>query len=253
MNYPLRRLRTPEERVGMLPHASLPPPAPSSAASDEDRLLLRALRDGDESAFAEVMDAHFSSMLRVAQSHVNGRAAAEEVVQDTWLAAIEGIGRFEGRSTVKTWLFHILRNIARDRGRRDDRQRPLSTLQSGNALEAPTDPLDRVVDARTAAAGHGHSAMWSGRNPDPEEQLLVRELGDRLEAALAVLPPRQREVINLRDVEGWSAAEVCNILGISDTNQRVLLHRARERVRHELRHYLSGGDICSDERDDDLL
>jgi RNA polymerase sigma-70 factor (ECF subfamily) len=252
MNHPLRQLRTPEERVGMLPNASLPPPAERSAASDEDGLLLRALRDGNESAFAQVMDCYFSSMLRLALSHVKDRASAEEVVQETWLAAIEGIDRFEGRSTVKTWLFHILRNVARSRGRRDDRLRPLSTLQAADASAAGIDPLDRVVDARAAAPGLGHAALWAGHNPDPETQLLAGELRDQLEMALATLPPRQREVIVLRDVDGWSAAEVCNILGVTDTNQRVLLHRARERVRHELRQYLSGSDICRDEHDNDL-
>jgi RNA polymerase sigma-70 factor (ECF subfamily) len=252
MNHPLRQLRTPQERVGMLPNASLPPPPERSAASDEDRLLLSALRDGVESAFAQVMDTYFSSMLRLALSHVNDRASAEEVVQDTWLAAIEGIGRFEGRSTVKTWLFHILRNMARSRGRRDDRLRPLTALQSAGAAAAGIDPLDRVVDARAAAAGHGRAALWAGHNRDPEAELLAGELREQLETALRTLPPRQREVLVLRDVEGWSAAEVCNILGVTDTNQRVLLHRAREKVRHELRQYLSGSDICRDEHDDDL-
>ncbi|HEX6307832.1 MAG TPA: RNA polymerase sigma factor [Longimicrobiales bacterium] len=252
MNLPLRQLRTPEERVGRLPNASLPPPPEPGTISDEDRLLLSALRDGDESAFAQVLDTCFSSMLRLALSHVNDRASAEEVVQETWLAAIEGIGRFEGRSTVKTWLFHILRNIARSRGRRDDRLRPLSALQSADAAAAGIDPLDRIVDARSAASGHGRAALWAGHNPDPEAELLAAELWEQLETTLATLPPRQREVIVLRDVDGWSAAEVCNILGITDTNQRVLLHRARERVRHDLRQYLSGSDICRDEHDDDL-
>lgn len=252
MNHPLRQLRTPEERVGMLPNASLPPPPERTAASHEDRLLLSALRDGDESAFAEVMDTYFSTMLHVALSHVTDRASAEEVVQDTWLAAIAGIGRFEGRSTVKTWLFHILRNIARSRGRRDDRLRPLTALQSADATAAGTDPLDGVVDARSAGSGHGRAALWAGHNPDPEAELLAGEMREQLDNALRTLPPRQREVIVLRDVEGWSAPEVCNFLGITDTNQRVLLHRARERVRHELRRYLSGSDICGDEHDDDL-
>ncbi|MGH7448411.1 MAG: RNA polymerase sigma factor [Longimicrobiales bacterium] len=251
MNHPLRRLRTPAERVGMLPNASLPPP-PERSASDEERLLLSALRDGDESAFVHVMDTHYTSMLRLALSHVSDRASAEEVVQDTWLAAIEGIGRFEGRSTVRTWLFHILRNIARSRGRRDDRLRPLSALQSADASETGLDPLERVVDARAAAEGHGRAAQWAGSNPDPEAQVLAGELKEKLESALATLPPRQREVIILRDVEGWSAPEVCNVLGVTVTNQRVLLHRARERVRHELRQYLSDGEICRDENGHDL-
>jgi RNA polymerase sigma-70 factor, ECF subfamily len=249
---PLRQLRTPEERVGMLPNASLPPPSSARTASEEDHLLMRALQDGDEAAFVQVLDENFPGMLRMALSHVNDRAVAEEVVQDTWVAAIEGIGRFEGRSTVRTWLYHILRNIARARGKREDRLRPLSALQPLHAEDVGVDPLIQIVDDRTAASGHGHGALWAGHNPDPEQQLVSSELRERIEVALASLPPRQREVIVLRDVEGWSAPEVCNILGISDTNQRVLLHRARERVRHELRQYMGEGDLCGDEQNDHL-
>jgi RNA polymerase sigma-70 factor, ECF subfamily len=234
----------------MLPHASLPPPAASSPAAEEDRVLLRALRERDESAFAHVLDAYFSSMLHIALGHVRDRATAEEVVQDTWLAALEGIDQFEGRSTAKTWLFHILRNIARGRGRRDDRTRSFSSLQTGDAADgAPGEP-DRVAGRRVGTGEPGRDVLWAGRNPDPEELLLSRELESRIEAALAVLPRRQRDVIVLRDIEGWTAAEVCNILDVSDTNQRVLLHRARERVKHELRGYLADNDICHDEHGD---
>lgn len=235
----------------MLPNASLPPPDAGTTAQ-EDHLLLQALRDADESAFAQVVDAYYSSMLHVALSHVGDRAVAEEVVQDTWLAAMEAIHRFEARSTVRTWLFRILRNIARARGQRDARLRPLSALQTPAADAAGHDPLDRVVGTRAAASGYGRAALWAGQHPDPEERVLSRELGDRLQAALSRLPPRQCEVILLRDVQGWSAAEVCNVLGISETNQRVLLHRARERVRNELRHYLGTGNICGDEQRHEL-
>jgi RNA polymerase sigma-70 factor, ECF subfamily len=249
---PLWQLRTPEERVGMLPNASLPPPSSARSVSEEDYLLMRALRDGDESAFVQVLDKHFPGMLHMALGHVNDRAVAEEVVQDAWVAAIEGIGRFEGRSTVKTWLYHILRNIARARGKRDDRLRPLSALQSRHAQAAGVDPVTQIVDSRAAASGHGRAALWAGYNQDPEQHLLSSELSERIEVALARLPQRQREVIVLRDVEGWTASEACNILRISDTNQRVLLHRARERVRHELRQYMGEGDLCGDEQNDHL-
>jgi RNA polymerase sigma-70 factor, ECF subfamily len=249
---PLRQLRTPEERVGMLPNASLPPPSAVRTASGEDHLLMRALQHGDEAAFVQVLDEHFPGMLRLALSHVSDRAVAEEVVQDTWVAAIEGIGRFEGRSSVKTWLYHILRNIARARGKRDDRLRPLSALQSRHAEAAGVDPLTQIVDSRAAASGHGRAALWAGHTPNPEEQLLSGELRERIEAVLATLPTRQREVILLRDVEGWTAFEVCNTLGISDTNQRVLLHRARERVRIGLRQYMEEGDLCGHEQNDHL-
>lgn len=220
MNTPVLRLRTPEERVGTLPHVSLPPPPPALVAvPDEEWLLMRALRDRDESAFARVLDLYHPAMLRIARSHVRSQATAEEVVQDTWLAALDGIDRFEGRAALKTWLFRILRNIARGRGRRDDRMRSFSDL-SGEA----NDPIEALIDDASSR--------------DPEQKVLDRELGQRIDAAIATLPTRQQEVIVLRDVEGWSAEEVCNVLGVSDTNQRVLLHRARERVRKALRDYI---------------
>lgn len=234
-----RHLRTPEERVGMLPNASLPPP---QIEGGEEGLLVRALRWRDEEAFGRVLDAYFPAMLRVALSHVDGRAAAEDVVQETWLAALAGIDGFEGRSSVRTWLFGILRNIARTRGRRESRMRPFGELASGTD-GAAADPLDTVVDGRTAAAGYGLAGLWA-RSEDPERGVLARELEERIEAALSVLPPRQREVIVLRDVEGWSSAEVCNALGLSETNQRVLLHRARNRVREELKAYLTDEEPC---------
>jgi RNA polymerase sigma-70 factor (ECF subfamily) len=250
MSQPTRRLRTPEERVGMLPNASLPPPQMQAATVSENDLLLRALRDRDEQSFGRVLDLYFPGMLRLALSHVRSRATAEEVIQETWLAALQGIHGFEGRSSVRTWLFRILCNIARARGRRDARMRPLSELQPV-ARDAPTaGALDIIVATPTNNAGH-HTALWA-KGTDPEHELLNRELGDQIEAAIAVLPARQREVLVLRDVEAWSAADVCNTLGISDTNQRVILHRARERIRKELREYLADTDSCRDADDNDL-
>jgi len=226
----------------MLPNASLPPPR---VGHDEtETLLQRALQEHDEGAFGRALDRLYPAMLRLAQSHVDSLATAEEVVQETWLAALEGFARFEGRSTIRTWLFHILRNIARGRGRRDARMRPLSSLQGPDTQRS--DLLEAVVGGRTAAASHSPAALWTG-GTDPEQELLARELAERIEAAFATLPARQREVIVLRDVEGWTAAEVCNVLGLSDTNQRVILHRARDRVRNELREYIASDDTCRDE------
>jgi RNA polymerase sigma-70 factor (ECF subfamily) len=129
--------------------------------------------------------------------------------------------------------------------------RPLSELQPV-ARDAPTaDALDMVVDTRTNQAGYAHTALWA-KGTDPEHELLTRELTERIEPAIAVLPARQREVLVLRDVEAWSAADVCNALGISDTNQRVMLHRARDRVRKELREYVADTDSCRDADDDDV-
>jgi RNA polymerase sigma-70 factor, ECF subfamily len=238
-----RRLRTPEERVGQLPNASLPPPVCAAATCAEDVLLQRALGHRDETSCVHVFDRYFPAMLRLASGHVDSRATAEEVVQEAWLAAIRGIAGFEGRSSLRTWLFRILRNIARARGRRDARERPFSELQAA-ADDAGADPVDMIVAGGLAGSGHGVQAMWVSA-ADPEQQLLARELAVRIEAAIATLPPRQREVLVLRDVEGRSAAEVCDLQGLSDANQRVILHRARDRVRNELRCYLAGTDNTS--------
>ena len=232
-----RRLRTPEERVGMLPNASLPPPQRPPSADADEQLLRSGLIDRDETALARVLDRLFPAMLRLSMYHTRSRAAAEEIVQETWLAAIRGIDRFEGRSSLKTWLFHILRNLAVTRGRRDASMRTFSELRSD-----PADTRDEPGDG---------PPLWT-RADDPERRLLAAELGRHIERAMASLPPRQREVLVLRDVEGWTSAEVCNALGISQTNQRVLLHRARDRVRRELQVYLVDYDGCPDD-DNELL
>lgn len=236
-----RRLRTPEERVGMLPNACLPPPGapPARELTPEDQLLYRALRDRNEDAFARALDLYFPAMLRLAQTHVDSRATAEEVIQETWMGALRGINRFEGRSSVKTWLFRILRNRARTRGKRDARERPFTDLVP--VAENSND----VTSLLTAAGAMRASPMWSNGS-DPAQDLLTRELGARLECAIAKLPPRQREVLILRDVEGWSPEDVCNAMAIARTNQRVMLHRARERVRHEIRDYLDDNG-CGDD------
>jgi RNA polymerase sigma-70 factor, ECF subfamily len=251
MNSFTARLRTPEERVGSLPNASLPPPVAPDSKAAEDELLLRALRHGDERAFALALDLFFTGMLRVAMSHVDSRATAEEVIQDTWLAALRGIDRFEGRSSVRTWLFRILGNQARTRGTRDSRMRPLSDLAGTASEESGPGPDEMIVGTSTGSAPHGHEAMWV-TSTNPEQQLLSRELAEHIDRALATLPPRQREVITLRDVEGWSAEDVCNALGLSQTNQRVILHRARDRVRNELHAYLAENDGCDDDDEHDL-
>ncbi len=236
-----RQLRTPEERVGMLPNASLPPPDDGATASAEDALLLRALRERDEPAFARVLDRYYPAMLRLAMTHVDSRATAEEVVQETWMAALSGIDRFEGRSSVKTWLFRILRNLARTRGKRDIRMRPFSEMEYDAPGRLGADS-DRPMHSSLATG----QAMWV-RPADAEAQVLSGELRDHLERAMATLPARQRQVIILRDVEGWSADDVCNAMGITQTNQRVMLHRARDRVRNEIRWYLDENDGCADD------
>jgi RNA polymerase sigma-70 factor, ECF subfamily len=203
-------------------------------ASDEARLL-RSLRDGDEQEFARLIREYGPAMLRVAMLYVGSRAVAEEVVQEAWLGAIAGLPRFEGRSTVKTWIFRILTNIAKTRGEREGRSVPFSSLASDDEDdEAIVDP-SRFHPPGSNWAGHWQST----RAPSaPEERLLAAEARNRIDAAIDSLPPNQRAVITLRDVGGFSAEEASDLLGITDINQRVLLHRARTKVRSALEDYL---------------
>ncbi|HEU0052741.1 MAG TPA: RNA polymerase sigma factor [Longimicrobium sp.] len=198
---------------------------------------MRALRDRDEAAFERVLDRHYPAMLRTAMIYVGSRARAEEVVQETWLAVLGGIGRFDGRSSLKTWIFRILINRAKTCATREARVIPLSSLggdAGAGGTAHPDDPLGGFPpDAEPLFCGSAAMAR------NPEDWILSEELRERIEAAIETLPPRQREVIVLRDVEGWAPEEVCNVLEISESNQRVLLHRARVRVRDALAPYLA--------------
>jgi RNA polymerase sigma-70 factor, ECF subfamily len=199
--------------------------------------LIRALRAGDESAFLDLARMYHAGMLRVAQIYVSSRAVAEEVIQDTWIGVLKGIDRFEGRSSLKTWIFRILANTAKTRAQREGRSIPFSALQDPSRVpEAAVDP-DRFLDAEHPRwPGHWASAP-SSWTPLPDERLLGKETRELMEGAIERLPANQRAVISLRDIEGWDSAEVCNALGLSETNQRVLLHRARSKVRRELETY----------------
>lgn len=192
--------------------------------------LLKALRAGDEGAFRTLFDRHNPSLLRLARGYAPSAALAEEIVQETWVAVVKGIGGFEGRSALKTWIFGILVNVARTRSMREARTIPFSAAAtSGSEADAGIDP-DRFFAAdHPKYAGHWKlgPAPWGL----PEERLLSGETREVLIAAIDALPSAQREVITLRDIAGWMASEVCNALGISETNQRVLLHRARTKVR----------------------
>ena len=200
---------------------------------------VEALRRGDERVFSALVDEYGPAMLRVARMYVSSRAVAEEVVQEAWLGVISGIGRFEGRSSLKTWLFRIVTNIAKTRGERERRSVPFSSVLGGDGDggEASVEP-DRFLGSGRLA-GHWVSApsRWSER---PEELLVGGETIAVVESAIAALPEGQRTVITLRDVEGWSAEEVRNALDLSETNQRVILHRARAKVRRALETYLDG-------------
>ena len=199
--------------------------------------LIRALREGEESAFIELARMYHAAMLRVAQIYVASRAVAEEVIQETWIGVLKGIDRFEGRSSLKTWIFRILANTAKTRAEREGRAIPFSALQDpARVPEAAVDP-DRFLDQEHPQwPGHWASepASWAAL---PEERLLGKETRQLVGHAIDRLPPSQRAVISLRDIEGWDSEEVCNVLGVSETNQRVLLHRARSKVRCELEKY----------------
>lgn len=175
-------------------------------------------------------------MLRVAMMYVSTRAVAEEVVQEAWLGVFKGLDRFEGRSSLKTWIFRILTNTAKTRGEREGRSVPFSSLGDDDQDEAPV-AIDRFLGAEHRWGGHWASAPRNPRDV-PEERLLASETRARIAAAIETLPANQRTVITLRDVDGFDADEACEILGISEVNQRVLLHRARGRVRAALEQYL---------------
>jgi RNA polymerase sigma-70 factor (ECF subfamily) len=203
-----------------------------------DGALVATLRRGDERAFGELVRAHHAALVRLARVSVSSDAVAEEVAQETWLAVIEGIDRFEGRSSLKTWIFTILVNKARTRGVRDKRVVPLSSL-GGQVGDAAVDP-DRFVRDGQRWGGHWSQppAPWT---QGPAERLIARETMDVTARAIAQLPPRQRTVITLRDLDGWTPAETCALLDLSEANQRVLLHRARSQVRSALEEHLSVG------------
>jgi len=201
----------------------------------DDRTVIEALHQGDERAFA---DNYHASLSRVARLYIADRAVADEVVQDTWLGVIQGIWAFEGRSSLKTWIFRILINRAKTRAAREGRVIPFPRfeVEVGAAAVAPDrfQPADHPTEP-------GH---WAQPPSDPgtsaERRLLAREARERLQNAIEALPEHQRLVLMLRDVEGCSTEEVCNALGVQETNARVLLHRARAKVRSALEPYLEG-------------
>ena len=207
-----------------------------TSLSPADARVVDALRQRDEVAFARLLREHQAGLLHVARIYVSSAAVAEEVVQETWLAVLNGIDRFEGRSSLKTWIFRILTNIAKTRAQREGRTLPFSALERPDGVPEPAVDPDRFLDPEHPRwPGHWASkpTAW------PEERLLEAETRATIERAIEALPPAQRAAISLRDVEGWSSEEVCNALGVSETNQRVLLHRARSKVRRALEEYLS--------------
>lgn len=214
---------------------------PTTATAEQARIVA-ALKAGDEAVFAALVSEYGASMLRLASMFVSSRSVAEEVVQDAWLGVLRGIDRFEGRSSLKTWVFRILTNTAKTRGQREGRSVPFSSLAE------PGDETDYVNLDRFTHEGRypGHwefNARPRSWESVPDERLVAAETLARITAAIEELPPRQRTVITLRDIEGWSSEEVCNVLELSETNQRVLLHRARSYVRNALESYIDQDEL----------
>jgi RNA polymerase sigma-70 factor, ECF subfamily len=203
-----------------------------------DDVLVAGLRARDNDVFASLLSDWSRSMLRLARSFVSTDASAEEVVQDTWVAVIQGIDRFEGRSSLRTWVYRILVNTARKRGVKEHRSVPWSSLSPTDDDRGPTvDPTAfRGPEDQYAGGWKAFPAQWAST----ESAVLAAEVRKTVKAALDLLPERQRIVITLRDVLGHSSDEVCQMLDISTGNQRVLLHRARAAVRAHLADYLAG-------------
>lgn len=205
----------------------------------DETTLINLLRQRDEMAFTQLVEQYHASLVRLAVIYVHDETAAEEVAQETWLAVLHGLDRFEGRSSLKTWIFTILTNKAKTRGQRESRTLPFTDLEEVNPGN-PTVPSDRFNDPSAAnwpnhwAAGAA-PVSWDGI---PEDLLLSQETLDVIRNVIGQLPESQRLVVTLHDIEEISTQETCNILGISETNQRVLLHRARARLRQALEDYL---------------
>ena len=195
------------------------------------------LRDGEQDAFEETVASLYPVMFAVARGYVRTRSVADEVVQEAWVGVLKGLDRFEGRSSLRTWVLRIVANIASDRAVREARSLPFSSLE-------PEDAEPTVDPDRFRAADEPYPGGWRSFPNDwrtlPEPRLLARETVDLVKRAIDELPEAQRMVITLRDVAGWAADEVCEALGISDVNQRVLLHRARARVRARIERHLDG-------------
>jgi RNA polymerase sigma-70 factor, ECF subfamily len=205
------------------------------AFAQED-MLVAALRNGDEAAFSYLIDRHHTAMVRVATLFCRDENVAEEVAQETWIAVLKGIEHFEARSSLKTWIFSILSNKAKTRGQRESRSVAFSDLMrdadEGADLEPTIDQSRFKEDGWWVDARHPHH--WE---TTPEAAYQSAEIRGCIAQAIQSLPPHQHQVITLRDIQGWSSDEVCNVLGISETNQRVLLHRARAKVRNALEPY----------------
>ncbi|MDQ3875463.1 MAG: sigma-70 family RNA polymerase sigma factor [Actinomycetota bacterium] len=210
----------------------------AAVADRGERELLDAVVAGDESAFVALVDANSSWMMRTALLHVSSRAVAEEVVQDAWLNVLRALERFEGRSSFRTWLFAIVSNAARKEAAREGRSTAFSALPNAQAGVAERESLvDRFFDGSHPRWANSWNTIVDPWDRLPEERLVSEEVRRTIETVVQGLPPAQRAVFQLRDREGWSAGDVCDALELTDANQRVLLHRARLKVREALERY----------------
>jgi RNA polymerase sigma-70 factor (ECF subfamily) len=212
------------------------PKSESREEHESESRLLDALRDGDAEVFSRFVGRWSGIMLSLALAHVASRAVAEEVVQEAWLVVLRDFARFERRSALRTWVLGIVVNLARSRARAERRSVPVPMDMDMPAV----DPV-RFLSS-DSARWPDHWALAPAPWPTPEDALLAGEVRGVILGAVAGLPPSQREVLVLRDLEGASAEEACNVLGLSDTNQRVLLHRARSRVRNAVEAYYEAAD-----------
>ena len=212
-------------------------PLKERTASAEEVELLARLRAGDERAFEALVDRHYGTMLTVARTYVSSRAVAEEVVQEAWLGVLKGLNGFEGRSSLATWIMRIVANIAKTRGIREARSAPYASLAPEGEEAAVAGKRFRGPDDGFPGHWRAYPANWNGI---PEEVLHERDTLRVAMDAIAQLPPAQRAVITMRDVQGCGPEEVCVVLELTDGNQRVLLHRARSRVRAALERHLDG-------------
>ena len=217
-------------------------PVAGSATPADDLELLARLRRGDEAAFTQLVERLHGPMLRVAMAHVGNRAVAEEVAQDAWVGVLAQLDRFEGRSSLRTWVLRIVANRARTRAVRERRTLPFSSLDGLEEEGRPAVGPERFLPAGHRWAGHWASPPRSWGDV-PEERLLSAETRAEVERAVERLPRAQRAVITLRDVEEMTAAETCQLLELTEGNQRVLLHRARSRVRRALERYLDETEV----------
>ena len=213
-------------------------PEQQVVASSSDAAVIERLLAGDETAFMMLVGQHQPAMLRLAQMYVSSRAVAEEVVQEAWIGILKGLSAFEGRASLRTWMYKIVTNVAKTRGVREGRSLPFSALAAGTH-DDPVDP-SWFQGAEDPFPG-GWKTFPDDWRGIPEDRLLGRETLDHISRALDGMPSMQAEVVRLRDVLGWSSDEVCNALDLTETNQRVLLHRGRSRIRRDLDAYLSEG------------